>query len=71
MENKCSGLFGLLFGHKFQPVYHTQESIPDGLILNELIQDVDDFYVAGALQAAKLIQSTYVKHVCKRCGQTR
>lgn len=69
---QCSGLFGKLFGHNFQPAFSSEETFGAGADIVQLAQQVQaDIYIEDALQAAKCVKSTYVKHVCTRCGQIR
>lgn len=65
--NNCIGFWGKWFGHDFHPCYDTVEK-PGQTRLENFKYEFDSTLVE-VLQAQKLHESTYVKHVCIRCGK--
>lgn len=65
MSAECEGLFGRLFGHKFQPQYETTPP-PDDLfagmtrVASGVVETMTTAYT----------KKTYVRDVCKRCGKS-
>jgi hypothetical protein len=64
--NKCNGLMGLLFGHKFEGRYNEEESEGTMPVSEYFVFSNDIDKVINATKSRKL---TYVHDVCKRCGQ--
>lgn len=83
MSNKCSGLFGRLFGHKFQPRYDSNETYPEGTIegLRTNVDRVLAQYPMAAMDSLSEVAEAYrcmdqnfvryVQDVCVRCGEVR
>lgn len=61
--NKCKGIFGLIFGHKFVHNYNTEESFPDRPIKLD-----GAVYPEDLVNSFKQTKETYVNSVCSRCG---
>lgn len=60
MEKKrCSGLFGLVFGHKFEPVFDVEEKFPSASI---------KLTGGGDLADCKEFKKTLRGAMCRRCG---
>lgn len=64
MTSECRGLFGRIFGHKYQPRYTTgMSALTDIKSASGCPDDWIDF-----IEASK--PSTYIYDVCVRCGTT-
>jgi hypothetical protein len=63
--NECKGLFGRLFGHKFEP---RQDIIPPD---PQKADKVRCFYSDVPEVIYMLSSKTYVRDVCTRCGEIR
>lgn len=61
MADQCKGLAGLLFGHKYHPVFDVRPS-----------RSLKVKNAPAASAMARIIEAsadrTYLGHVCKRCG---
>jgi len=67
--SECSGLFGQLFGHKFEAVY--DDAIETGKFeYPEEVFPCVRLDLVGFTNAQKLHKRTYRGSVCKRCGET-
>lgn len=63
--NKCQGLTGLIFGHKFRPRYSLSEpSINLGTMSGVSPTQIEA--TASLLDASK--SKTYEGDICERCG---
>ena len=84
-ENKCKGIAGSLFGHKFEAVFDTESNTTANhelftAIAPALEKGYDKLIEYGytsignpfeeVLSELKYRKSTYVHHVCVRCGKT-
>jgi hypothetical protein len=75
---RCHGLFGRVFGHKFQGRYNTTEKVtgqPSQEALETALEQCDgEFYVSGIIDSLyggyKDANSEYIGDVCVRCGLT-
>ena len=65
--NKCKGLLGLLFGHKFVHNYNTKESFSPRINLDLTLHP----YPEDLIESFKLTETTYINSVCSRCGCVR
>jgi len=68
--NPCNGLFGKLFGHKFEAVYNEEEGegkwpYKEGTIESKMA--VIDM-ISSIIESTKSRKRTYIHSVCKRCG---
>ena len=82
-QNKCLGMFGAFFGHRFIPRYDTEEKLAEcaEAVLSSAPQKTNVGLVVGALTGSEGLQNileelkenktTYVCDVCARCGATR
>lgn len=83
-ENKCQGLAGTLLGHKFEAVFENEtKNEPDTALIQVLAPTLQACYekvvdygydAPGALFDSVIEElgtrrSTYVHHVCARCGK--
>lgn len=83
-ENKCVGIGGKLFGHKFEAVFEYEtKNEPDPAVLQAIMPTVESCYnklidagydgvgnaVEEVLETLKTEKRTYVHHVCIRCGK--
>ena len=69
MENKCDGLFGFLFGHKFEDVFEKvigEFKNPFGSEDSLTIALVQDRHFVERCEEKK---TRYVHTVCRRCGK--
>jgi len=69
--NLCSGLFGKLFGHKFEAVYNEEEGegkwpYKEGTIESKIAATYD--MISPIIESTKSRKRTYIHSVCKRCG---
>ena len=81
--NRCIGIFGQWFGHRFRPRWDTEERIAGcaEAILSTAPQKTNLGQVVGALTGNERMQdileqlreerSTYVCDICVRCGAVR
>lgn len=65
MADNCRGLFGLIFGHRFEARYNEEETARPMSFETKTFEDV----LAG-LRATKLCKRTFACSVCRRCGKT-
>lgn len=70
--NNCKGIFGWLFGHKFEGHYNSTSTVPGNL---KIENGLSSLTMSGYEQAALISElkndtDTFVCCVCKRCGQT-
>lgn len=63
-SEKCLGIAGKIFGHKFQPRYDTGKPMLDGSEMSGSAR-----FVLAMAELSK--PSTYVCDVCARCGAQR
>ena len=64
----CRGLFGWLFGHKYEEIYdevYGNAVIPDPSVL---IHKCIDEGVQDIIESTKPYKQTYVHSICCRCG---
>jgi hypothetical protein len=71
--NKCKGIFGLLFGHKFEGRYNTEEGegkwpLKEGSIESQ-ITSTNPSAVSEIIESSRNQKTTYIKDVCVRCGE--
>jgi hypothetical protein len=71
--NKCKGIFGLLFGHKFEGRYNVEKSegkwpLQEGSIESQITSTNPDS-VYAIIESSRDQKKTYVKDVCVRCGE--
>ena len=70
----CMGIWGALFGHKYEAFYNRQKGSVDPATIKELNSNSSCAIVEGelahALQFVNSSKSEYVYHVCPRCGDT-
>ena len=65
MRDKCTGVFGWLFGHKYRARFTTtQRSILENP------REMEGYGICEVLEAAKLNDRRYKREVCERCGDT-
>ena len=73
-KNHCAGLAGRLFGHRFEPRYDSEESFPDSVDANVLLQvqsmSTYSEWAAERVEAMKTGGERYVLDICVRCGNT-
>lgn len=62
MNHSCKGLLGLLFGHKFRPVFNGEPT--------QQVSEVKGCTEELAEFFAGIRRTTYVCSVCTRCGAT-
>lgn len=75
--NKCVGLWGWLFGHKFQARFNEEESdgkwpFKEGTLESQMttaVQGGYDVSVSSIVNSTKSHKSSYVLDVCERCGE--
>jgi hypothetical protein len=75
-ESECSGIFGWIFGHKFQQVYIKEEAYKqldkdqlkavDDLTVGCYSYDIKSVVTAAHIQSSR---TTYIHSICKRCGR--
>ena len=68
--NKCIGIFGKIFGHKFQPRYN-EKIIPPKESEAQLFLSTRSVILDGdntILNSLKRIEKEYKGDVCVRCG---
>jgi hypothetical protein len=83
-ENKCHGLGGALFGHKFEAVYESEsKNEPDPALIQAIAPALQACYEKlvdkgydnpgtpfdDVLEQLGSRQTTYIQHVCVRCGK--
>ena len=69
MDTKCCGLFGKLFGHRFEARYDSEES--EGKLPDQLTSvTIDAHYLVQIVEATRSIKETYIHDICTRCGET-
>jgi hypothetical protein len=67
-ENKCKGIFGFLFGHKFISCHDTNIEYQDNKISENVMEHI--VILNGSYQNPILKKSSkYIKSICKRCGK--
>lgn len=69
-QDKCIGLFGKLFGHKFKSIYNEEESegkYPDNCWVPSLA--AFSYEIARIINASKSKKITYIHDICFRCGK--
>lgn len=68
-QDKCTGIFGKLFGHNFQPRYSESES--EGTLPQDFWSPALTFGrdVVNIINSTKSRKSEYVHDVCVRCGK--
>lgn len=73
-KDKCLGLFGKIFGHKFRARYSESES--EGKYPGDIVGDklylltgvfADD--TAKILDSSKSHERVYIRDICDRCGK--
>jgi hypothetical protein len=81
-DDKCHGIFGRIFGHKFQPRFSETDTTPDIAFKEacEAIQMyiketsyIDEDEISEIMNGFRVMNSmttTYVHDVCIRCGRT-
>jgi hypothetical protein len=84
-ENKCCGIIGAFFGHKFEAVFeHETKNEPDPALIQALAPAAQACYERlisagynhpgepfdGILEKLGTDRKTYIHHVCVRCGKT-
>lgn len=85
-DEKCLGLAGKLFGHKFEPVFDTEsKTMPiDPAVIQSLSAKIQESYglvdaasdfnpyaeVVRELNVMGESKRTYIHHICPRCGKT-
>jgi hypothetical protein len=77
--NKCKGLFGWLFGHKFEARYdeNNDETEPGNFTVQQVPENVlylaveDGELLSDILKSMKAnsSKSTYIHDICVRCGK--
>jgi hypothetical protein len=68
MPNKCKGILGFMFGHRFEAEYDDKIQYQDIKISEQLFNNLH--ILNGGYQTPILKdESIYVHSVCKRCGQ--
>lgn len=72
--NKCNGLVGLLFGHKFETRYDEEVGegkwpFQEGTIESQLTS-TDTRYISEIVDSTRSHKETYIRDICKRCGTT-
>ena len=77
-NNKCTGIIGFIFGHKFEAIYNIEKEYKSGDELQQIIREAEKFNLTNVLNSIdvnldllKKIKKTYVKHICKRCGHSQ
>ena len=68
---KCNGLVGLLFGHKFEARYNSEEGegkwpFKEGSLESQITSTNQN--AANIISCTKNNRQTYIQDVCKRCG---
>ena len=61
-NDKCKGVFGWFFGHKYEPRYDYQKGP-----LPNTIERIRGAY-PEALEELMPVKETYIHDVCERCG---
>lgn len=85
-NNKCKGILGLLFGHKFKSVYETErkpemdpeviKSIIPSLekcytkLIEESYEGLSDSVFEDVLKVFQSNKSHLICNICVRCGKT-
>jgi hypothetical protein len=78
--NKCAGMLGEIFGHKFEAVYEREvqvfDKIPE-ILASEILEKLGEFCynddfpsVVETISGLKNTKQIYIHHICPRCGQT-
>lgn len=62
--NKCKGIFGWMFGHKYKHCFDSFEELPNGTI------NLNPFWESSntVIESFKMTKHIYKGHVCQRCG---
>lgn len=72
---KCSGLFGWMFGHKFRARFNEEESegkwpFKEGTLESQItVASGPSVNSASIINSTKSKSSKYVLEVCERCGE--
>jgi hypothetical protein len=76
MKDKCNGLWGWLFGHKFQARFNEEEGEgrwPFKVFNIERSMygtpDPHNIDMSSIINSTKSRKSTYVFDICERCGE--
>lgn len=82
-ENKCKGIWGLLFGHKFRGRWHEEDNTAESVAIQAktsinyyisstaYIPDSDGNIenILNGFRNMNNTKSTYVHDICLRCGK--
>ena len=66
MKENCKGLFGKLFGHKYEARGNSTSSAPTVKRIGEGYSDANE--IIGILEASKSKTFDYLFDICVRCG---